>query len=396
VDVTVSTDHGSITAKNAFTYWPAIQQFPLTGASLIQGIFDKHRGVYYFTDQQQVRVFSRAQGKWLSSIPITGSARLAGIALSPDGSKLAISDAGKNSIYLLNPDAPGTVKTFSLPYGSQDLSEAPTGLAVLNSGIVYYSTFFSGSTGGFNFHKLNTSTGNVTTYQWIQAGAVTADAYTRLSLTDDNARVYFNPGGIPIALDTATDTPYFNPLLLLEGDYEVTLSSNGTWMTASEYLTDTNLNAISFPAYTERETWNLSAVYGEKLSPDGNLLFSPLLNAIDVIDGKRGALITRISLPVTLSPNYDALVADGQDNVLVAITGDAGDGIAVIDLTSIPEPKPLPNAVLTSTLPLAVFSNQRFASKHSGAEVAARNINLHSPISPIKHVIKDPRVLSSH
>lgn len=55
-----------------------------------------------------------------------------------------------------------------------------------------------------------------------------------------------------------------------------------------------------------------------------------------------GNLQDRISLPHPLSPNYDALVVDGADNLLVGITG-TGDGIAVIDLTSINEPQPLPH-----------------------------------------------------
>jgi len=45
----------------------------------------------------------------------------------------------------------------------------------------------------------------------------------------------------------------------------------------------------------------------------------------------------RIALPFMLSANYDALVDDGRDNVLIAITGQTGNGIAVIDLTSLPE-----------------------------------------------------------
>ena len=45
------------------------------------------------------------------------------------------------------------------------------------------------------------------------------------------------------------------------------------------------------------------------------------------------------------------MVSDGTDNVLVAITGETGDGIAVVDLTSLPEPLPLPYAsVATSNL----------------------------------------------
>jgi hypothetical protein len=45
---------------------------------------------------------------------------------------------------------------------------------------------------------------------------------------------------------------------------------------------------------------------------------------------------------VALSQNYDALVSDGKDNVLIAITGQNGTGIAVVDLSSLSEPLPLP------------------------------------------------------
>ncbi|MGH9551258.1 MAG: hypothetical protein ACRD3W_17880, partial [Terriglobales bacterium] len=199
-------------------------------------------------------------------------------------------------------------------------------------------------------------------------------AYARVLLSADNARVYINNGGVPIALDTASDTPYFNPIVLFEGDYEMTLSSNGTWMSASEFLTDTNLNPESYVAYAEREIWNVSAVFGEKSSPDGSLLFSPLLNAIDVIDGKRGVLLSRVSLPVTLSANYDALVADGRDNILIAITGRTGTGIAVIDLTSVPEPPPLPYDAIAPASRMAIFTGRRMTGAPERSHVFAKKL----------------------
>ena len=221
------------------------------------------------------------------------------------------------------------------------------GVAITDSGLVYYLTFDSGSA----LHKLNTTTGAITDYPYPVDEYGKEDAYFRVLLSNDNSRLYGNePGGTVFALDTATDTLFTNPLIY-SGDYEVALSSNGTWMTGDEYLMDTNLNLESGVALTGREMWNQTAVYGEKLSPDGNLLFLPLTNAIDVIDGKRGTLLKSVALPFSLSANYDALVSDGEDNVLVAITGETGNGIAVIDLTSLPEPLPLPySSVATNSL----------------------------------------------
>jgi hypothetical protein len=385
VDITVTNPSGSVTVKGAFTYYPAVQQFPLTSAQLAQGIYDRHRDVYYFTDQTQVQVFSRTKGQWLASIPIANSSRLWGIALSPDASRLVIGDAGASVIYLVNPDSPASVTTFPVLNAGMDAGAEPAGLAITNSGIVYYASFYLDTTGGWAFHRLDTTTGKITDYQWLQAGAYTLDAYARVLLSSDNTRVYVNDGGIPIALDTATDTTYYNTIMLNSGDYEMTLSSNGTWMSGSEYFSDTNLNPMSYIAYAEREIWNVSAVFGEKISPDGNLLFSPLQNGVDVIDGRRGNLLTRISLPVTLSPNYDALVSDGQDNVLVAITGQTGTGIAVIDLTSVPEPTPVPYStnVAKSPVRLPFIARQR---REPLNRLVRQALKLDSRGTRIKHI----------
>ncbi len=118
------------------------------------------------------------------------------------------------------------------------------------------------------------------------------------------------------------------------------LSSNQAQITATSYFYDFDLKAESYYALNDREILNISDVYGAKFSPDVRLLFQPSTNGIDVFDGELGNLLNRTSLPVALSPNYDALVDDGTDSILVAITG-TGNGVAIVDLTSISEPPPL-------------------------------------------------------
>jgi hypothetical protein len=348
-DLTVTSSSGSTTAKGAIQYLPALQQYPATGAALAQGIYDSRRDLYYFTDLSEIRVFSKTQGAWLAPMTIPKAGRLIGLALSPNGSRLAVADAGNDVIDLLNPDSPSAISTYALPNTAFDANSLPSGVAITDAGIVYYATYDTGGTGDYALHKLDTTTGDVTDYTWISDGAGLADAYMRVLLSNDNSRVYLNmTGGTVLALDTATDTVYSNPLIY-SSDYELALSSNGTWMTGTQYLMDTNLNIESGVTLNERETWNQEYVYGEKMSPDGNLLFAPLTNSIDVYDGRLGLFRTRIALPVALSANYDALVSDGKDNVLVAITGQNGDGIAVVDLSSLPEPLPLPYSSVVSS-----------------------------------------------
>ena len=354
-DVSVANSSGSATARGALNYVPALQQFPLTGASLVQGIYDAHRDLYYFTDQTKIQIFSKSQGMWLSPFnipaPVGATQRLWSLALSPDGSKLAISDILAGVIYVLNPASPASVQTFPISTpGISGVIENPAGLAISDAGVVYYTTFVQGGTGYSSYFKLNTNSGTITDYHiagpQLFADGVPQDPYLRTTISSDNSRVFFNNDGQIFNIDTATDTIFESATSpgCCYGDYDLTLSSNQTRLEATGNLYDSDLNGESSYALNDREALNISYVYGTKLSPDGSLLFQPSTSGIDVFDGRLGNLLSRIVLPVNLSANYDALVSDGKDNILVAITGADGNGIALIDLTSLAEPSPLPYA----------------------------------------------------
>jgi hypothetical protein len=362
VDVAVSTSAGSATAQSAFTYLPSIQQFPLAGSTLAQGIYDSYTDLYYFTDASRIQVFSRSQGKWLSPISIPAppgpAQRLWGIALSPDGSKLAVSDANAGAIYLLDPANPTSVKTFIV--GSQSgFIINPCAVAISDAGNVYYTVFALGGTGADQFFKLNTNTGAITNYGIDSPGLAQSDMYLRNAISSDNARVFFNDDGYVFSVDTATDKLFSaaDGFGCCYGNYELALSNNQTQFTATFYIYDSDLNGQSYYALNDREILNILYVYGAKLSPDGRLLFQPSTNGIDVFDGRLGNLRTRISLPVPLSLNYDALVADGVDNILICITGTTGNGIAVVDLTGLGEP------------PLLSYDNEFGARTHRLSEL---------------------------
>ncbi|MDR3776145.1 MAG: hypothetical protein P4K97_04565 [Terracidiphilus sp.] len=344
-DVEVTTPSGTATASNALQYMPAVQQFPLTGASLVQGIYDAKRSLYYFTDASQIRVFSRTQGQWLSPIllpaaPVGMKHRLWGIALSPDGSKLAVSDAGDGMIYFLNPDSTSTVDSFGFgpaPYGGVAI---PAGLAVSDSE-VFYVTFASAPVDYTGGHlKIVTSSGKVVACQIFPIGSSMA----RTVISSDDARVFLNIDGSVFSVNTATgdETQATVDPGCCYGDYDLTLSAGQTTLEATSYLYNTNLNAESYLVLNDRDALNIAYVYGAKLSPDGALLFQPSTNGIDVFDGRVGTLRARVSLPVALSENFDALVSDGTDNVLIAITGQTSSSIAVVDLSSLAVPAPLP------------------------------------------------------
>ena len=356
-DVTVTNNSGSATLHSGMSYLPPPQVFTLPGASMQQGIYDPHRDLYYLTDANKIQVFSRTKGQWLPPIsipsPIAGAAqRLWAISLSLDGSKLAVSDNVANVIYVIDPDQVTPLKAFPITSPMSGITRSPAGIAVSNKGTIYYAASNFGGTGFSSYFKLDSNTGQVTDYNVTGPGLGTKDAYLRTVLSADGARVYFNNDGRAFSIDTVTDKIFYsaNGPGCCYGDYDLTLSSNQSRLAATSYLYDADLNGESYIALNDREFMNISYAYGMKLSADGSLLFQPSTSGIDVFDGRVGTLWTRISLPLSLSTGFDALVSNGRDNVLLAITnvlGGNANAIAILDLSSVPEPKPLPYATKT-------------------------------------------------
>jgi len=361
-DVTITDTAGTTTVKNALTYLPAVKTFSAAGSTLIDGVYDPKRDVYYFTDTTQVRVFSRTQGQWLAPIAIPKPAgayaaqRLYGIALSPDDSKLAVADFGAVAVYVINPDNPSSIQSF--PFGSPgndaSLEECPTGIAITNSGQVYLATSDEAGDGSPFLLQLDTTTGQVRpVYNYSPGGGFAGYPQTgspferngRLPMSADGTRIYFNNAGQVGYVNTTNGIlVYSSEIGQLDGagygSFEAVLAANQTRVFVNSYTTDSQLNLLGFTALNYRENADANYVYGAALSPDGNLIFQPGLTSIDLFDGRTGSFRGRVALPVTLSANYRALVSDGKDDVFVAITG-SGDGIAVVDLGAVQEPAPV-------------------------------------------------------
>lgn len=349
-DVTVTTNAGSANAIGGMTYMEPVEKYALPGGALVQGIYDPHWDVYYFTDTDRIRVFSLSQREWLPSIAVPGrtsSQRLYSLALSPNGKWLAISDAGDNVIYVLDPANTGTIRTHVLPSDGSGPVHAAA-LAVTDSGVVYFSIYPEAN---FSItYKLDAVSGTLTNLDFGRSS--TQDKYMRAAISADSVRVFFNHEGLPYMIDTATDRPLyatFSPGCCY-GDNELTLSANQTSLSATSYFYDADLNGRAFMGFNWREFPLISYVYGAKLSPDGRMLFQPGPDFIDVFNAMTGTLHARVALPVILSSSYDALVANGRDNVLLAIT-EYGDSIAVVDVTSIPVPDPLPYELTSQPAP---------------------------------------------
>jgi hypothetical protein len=340
VNVTVTTSVGSTTATAAFYYTAAVESYPVM-ANLQAGIYDAGRDLYYFADQAQIQVLSKSAGQWLSPITlpgVTGKTQLLAISESPDGTKLAVSDFGGQTIYVLNPDNPASATSYpmSLDKDGFAASLAPDGLAVTDNGMVYFYTADINGSGTPAFHKLNTSTNSIIDLGSLQSGGG-SDKFERVLLSPDGSKVYSCvAGGVTVAfwLDTSNDAISYTTFDFTDDDFpDLAVSGDGSTVDVTSAWTDSLLNPGTPVTYIDWETWFPLAANGQKLNQDGSILFSLLTDGIDVLAQDTGHLLYRIQIPVTPATVYDALaVAEGQ-NTLAVITA---SGVSFVDLSSLP------------------------------------------------------------
>jgi hypothetical protein len=271
---------------------------------------------------------------------VSGKTQLLAISESPDGAKLAVSDFGGQAIYVLDPDNPASATNYpmSLDHDGFASSLAPGGLAVTNDGRVYFDTLDINGTGTPLFHMLNTSAGTIVDLG-VQDGLVSGggdDQFNRVLLSPDGSKVYSSVSGdvtIGFWLNTSNNQLHFGAANSFGGSQDLAVSGDGTTVDVGGQFADSLLNAQLDVAYVDWETWLPVGVLGQKLSQDGSILFQPLTDGIDMLDGDTGRLLYRIQIPTIPANNYDALVvAEGQSTLAVI----SANGVSFVDLSSLP------------------------------------------------------------
>ncbi len=362
VNVTVTTPSGSFTATGAFHYTAAVQSFPVA-ANLQAGIYDARRDLYYFADQSQIQVLSKSTG-WLSPIAlpnVSSGTQLLAISESPDGSHMAVSDYGGQAIYVLNPDNPASVTRYPMSLdhdGGFAPDLAPSGLAVTDSGTVYFASADINGTGAPSFHKLNTAANSISDIGYPNgslSSASLADKFDRVFLSADGSKVYSSQSGDvtnAFWIDTSNNQSTYSPpnYLSLYADPDLAISGDGNTLEAAGELTDSLLNPETQVAYIDWETWFPLAVDGQKLNQDGSIMFQPLTDGVDMLARDTGRLLYRIQIPLTVPDVYDALVVAEGQNTLAVISANA---VSFVDLSSLPiaskYTQPFPDTIHSKT-----------------------------------------------
>lgn len=316
-DITVTTPAGSTTLSNGFHYVAFSSAAGAPNAS--QMVYDASRQMLYAVSpsSNELDFISGATGALVRSLP--QPAGPVGVALTPDASKLLITNAGVPSVTILDLSS-GAQQTAPLPNPGQAVAAANNSTALVAT--INLSLLDNGSLYKLDLNSLALS-------QEFPFPGLTSDI--ELHSFNDGANIWVgsgdradSSGNFTGVWDAATDTF----VKTRTNDFiQSDITNDGQVLDASGFFYDSQSNFFS--AIDNLDLVELFfVVTGEKLHPGGGLLFTPTTDGnktwlIDIHDVHTGKLLEQLAIPGQFSGVYDSLALDNTGAKLFAAT-DAG------------------------------------------------------------------------
>lgn len=351
-DVFISAPAGSTTIAKSFQYLQSVQSHPNAGfLRFLQ--YDAGRKGVYVTSLDHIDVFDVQENSFVSALFVPGGAApdvgLRGLALTPDGSQLIVSDFGAQKIYVLDPVA-GTGSTVAIGSVPGFANLYPALVAATSTQGVFVGLSAGGGSAGACSGCLaqmdlaaSPPTFQVASQQ--EVSSLTGSPLVQGTPAGDSVYVSFGttPGG-PVAVWNSSSPNQFVASVGNVSTNDLGVAADGNmFAVATQSATeirgaDLSLTAVPTSAELAQIPGRVE-VPGVSLHPTGALIYQPFLTGIpgsagvkggiDILDAHSGALRLRIFLPQQLLTDVDGLhgkflTTDENGQRLFAITSSDG------------------------------------------------------------------------
>ncbi len=375
-DVTVTTPYGTTTLSKGYQYLASVHVLPINGA-LNQIIYDRKRRRLYVSNgvYNQVHVFSADSEQFITSIPV-GMGPV-GLALTPDGTRLAVVNSGSGTVSVIDPDQLKVIQTFNV-LTADDSNPVCGGVPFpITAGGTH--GMFVGVTctqllvqGDLHFLDLNTGSLNCAGLPGCNSSGVsfsgTGDSESLASSLDGNLVVVGFYGGASL-LNLSANT-------LISGGYQgtsVTINDDSNVVGLNAGVHDTRFYlkaALQDLDFLDAGFLSPNNLAGAKFSPSGSLFFLPqtpvggvaISRSVDVFDVHRQRLVLQIALPEPLVAGLNAMCLDETGSKLFALSQ---SGITVAQLASVP-------LSIASVQPSAASAGSTVTIRGSGFQAGAK------------------------
>ncbi len=337
-DVTVTTTAGSATLPKAFQFVESVKDYP-SADSFLAVLYDHFRNQLYLSAGDHVDVFSLASNQFIAPFALPsggGMKQFAGMALTPDGSKLIVANLLDGSVDIVNPDQPSSATAVAIAPAFSGIDGppctiGPSYIATTSTGkafIVYGGVPQVNCGPGGPIYLLDLPTKAVSQ---VPPASCDQQSESYASSSRDGSKVAFggsiSAGGGWCIYDSASNTYKFS---LFSQPYGAAVAGDGNVFAAGFRITDSQGTLLNFMAFPD--PFYPSQLPGtpqgngvlpqnlEKMNDSGSLLYVPFQNSVDILDVSHGILSRRITLSEQIPQIIDALAIDTTGQNIYAIT----------------------------------------------------------------------------
>lgn len=340
-DLQITTPIGTGTLPKSIFYAKSVTDYS-SSDSLTSVLFDAKRNQVYLSAGDHVDVFSTTSNQFLAPLHPAAQGtqkQFTGLALTPDGTQLLVTDLLDGSLAVINPDSPsGTYAIAIAP--STLLGTCPVGPLYVaatsaNQAFVTYGSLPAPSCpASGNVYIANLVAHTATTPPAVAPCGITAQE------TDASADGNFVAFGSPPCLYSVQNSTYaLEPFPYgLSNETGIAISADANVVASNLVMADSSLNmlgsvATPIPFYGTSNTQALNVLLRPKLNASGSLYYFSYANYFEIIDVEHAALRMRFSLTETIQNTASPLAIDSGGRHIYLLTD---KGLTVIDLGAAP------------------------------------------------------------
>lgn len=338
-DILITTPAGSTTMSRGFQYLNIAQVIPVPGA-ISQVIYDKARAKLFATNlaRNQVEVYSLTTQAF--EPPIHTGTTPDGIALTPDGARLAVGNFADGTMTIVDPDNPSTGTTVPVLDPSDVACRAYLGIIVpvKPRRVLFQTTCRDVISGRFQLLDINTMTKGCVAMSacdtFLRSTGSFGFGNAAASALDGRLVFGTSPGDVDSSVslwDTDADTFVSNRIG--GGWSDAAGAADGNQFAGFFALANRNIEEDGFVWDVELLRLDFNVLFGQKLNASGSLLYIPYKEGVGIFDVGRRRLAMKIGAPEPLPATIDSMSIDEHGKRIFLVSQ---SGVTILELNQVP------------------------------------------------------------
>jgi len=345
-DLRITTANGSSTLPKSFFYAQSVTDY-LSTDTFTAILLDPNRHQLYISAGDHIDVFSLGANQFTAPItpPAIGSSKaFAGLALTPDGTKLLATDVNDGSLAVIDPDNSANnyvIQVEAPQQPSQGCIPGPLYVASTNTNLAFVldgqipGKVSCGPGGPLFKVDLIAKTSVPANLPITSCGLF--DGGTGIASTTDGSTLAIENNGLclyNVAQQTQVGPEFAQAYgATISGDGNVAASQWTFVNSAGQSIGGVAQPGIYFGNYGGGLAFEFNTQFSPLLNQTGSLYYIPYDNFFDIIDVQHGMVMIRFALTETITDTASAMAIDAAGDSVYLLTN---KGLTVVNLGQAP------------------------------------------------------------